>query len=631
MNAAKYTGAAAAVLVAAAAFALYSATLLPGFDFGDTGSFQATVGSAVIDARKAYPLYFAIGRAMVWATRGDPAHALNLASALEGAIACGLFVLVAAELSGSIVAGAGAALLFAASYTFWSQAIIAEVYALHAVFIGLTLLLLLRWQRRPTLGRLFLFFAVYALGFGNHLSMILLAPAYAVFLLSAAPNGWRSMVTPRIVGVAIACAAVGALQYAGMFRGLWLAPQPPHSIVDALQTFWFDVTKSDWRDTTVLTVPQSMIGDRAAMYWFDLRQQFGVVGPLLAVFGALQLIAVDRSRAALMILLYAVNVAFAYSYNVGDSHVFYLPSHAILALLSGCGVMFASRFVRRAAPVLSASLIVYAALRAYIDKPALDRSRDLRPMETIAALTDGIDERHNLLLVDLSWQVGNGLSYFAKVVRPNVLYAWLPDVLLYAPALQRDNAAIDRRFVATARAADDLRRSYGPLFNIRPEPPAAAAISLDEFARTIPPGTKYVLCVLKPTREYSLNQDELRTALQTLNGEPLDLPGGDYAAIAGIAGQRALLSQGSNHPFARRVNIGGVPVTIRMDSWLAADTIRRMGFAHASGARQPTLIAERGISIATFGDNGRAIQTRYYSNQFASERRYLIDIASALP
>ena len=79
------------------------------------------------------------------------------------------------------------------------------------------------------------------------------------------------------------------------------------------------------------------------------------------------------------------------------------------------------------------------------------------------------------------------------------------------------------------------------------------------------------------------------------------------------------------------MNIGGVPVTIRMDSWLAADTIRRMGFAHASGARQPTLIAERGISIATFGDNGRAIQTRYYSNQFASERRYLIDIASALP
>jgi hypothetical protein len=631
MTAAKCSGAAAAVLVTAAAFALYSATLLPGFDFGDTGSFQTTVGSAVIEARKAYPLYFTIGRAMVWATRGDPAHALNLASALEGAIACGLFVLVGAELSGSIVAGAGAALLFAASYTFWSQAIIAEVYALHAVFIGLTLLLLLRWQRQPTLPRLSLFFAFYALGFGNHLSMILLAPAYTLFLLRAAPNGWRSMFSPSIIGVALACAAAGALQYAGMLRGLWLAPQPPHGIVDALQTFWFDVTKSDWRDTTVLTVPQSMIGDRAAMYGFDLRQQFGVAGAVLAVFGALQLMAVDRSRAAMMILLYAVNVVFAYSYNVGDSHVFYLPSHAILALLSGCGVMFASRFVPRAAPVLSAALIVYAALRAYIDKPALDRSHDLRPTQTIAALTDGIDERHNLLLVDVSWQIGNGLSYFAKVLRPSVLYAWMPDVLLYAPTLQLDNAAIDRRFVASARAADDLRRTYGPLFTIRPEPLTAAAISLDEFARTIPPGTKYVLCVLKPTREYTLNQDDIRMALQTLNGEPLELPGGDYAVVAGITGQRALLALGSDHPFARRANIGGVPVTIRMDSWLAADTIRRMGFAHVSAARQPTLIAERGVSIATFGDDGSAIQTRYYANQFAGERRYLIDIASAVP
>ncbi len=58
-------------------------------------------------------------------------------------------MLVAAELSGSIAAAFGAALLFAASYTFWSQAIIAEVYALHIAFVALTLLLLLRWANVP--------------------------------------------------------------------------------------------------------------------------------------------------------------------------------------------------------------------------------------------------------------------------------------------------------------------------------------------------------------------------------------------------------------------------------------------------------------------------------------------------
>src|ERR1700738_2853716 len=91
-----------AFAVALAAFALYDATLLPGVDFGDTGSFQATVGSSFLTPRDGYPLYFALGNAVLWLTRAEPAHALNLASAIEASVACALIVLAAAELSGSI-------------------------------------------------------------------------------------------------------------------------------------------------------------------------------------------------------------------------------------------------------------------------------------------------------------------------------------------------------------------------------------------------------------------------------------------------------------------------------------------------------------------------------------------------
>src|SRR5204862_2789979 len=130
-----------------------------------------------------YPLYTAIGTVFHWVVRGTPAHALNLASAVEGAIACAVIVLVGVELSASAAAATAAALLFATSYTFWSQSIIAEVYALHLIFVALTVLLAAQWQRRPTLARLALLFATYALGFGNHLSMILLAPGLVIFLL----------------------------------------------------------------------------------------------------------------------------------------------------------------------------------------------------------------------------------------------------------------------------------------------------------------------------------------------------------------------------------------------------------------------------------------------------------------
>ena len=64
---------AAAILVATFSFTLYRATLLPGFDFGDTGSFQATVGESLITPRDGYPLYFAIGNALVAAIPADPA------------------------------------------------------------------------------------------------------------------------------------------------------------------------------------------------------------------------------------------------------------------------------------------------------------------------------------------------------------------------------------------------------------------------------------------------------------------------------------------------------------------------------------------------------------------------------
>ena len=108
--------------------------------------FRSRAGSPIITPRDGYPLYFAVGSLFVRATGDDPARALNLASAVLGAAASGLIVVVAAELAGSVIAGAAAALLFAGSYTFWSQAVIAEVYTLHVLLVALTLLLLLRWS-----------------------------------------------------------------------------------------------------------------------------------------------------------------------------------------------------------------------------------------------------------------------------------------------------------------------------------------------------------------------------------------------------------------------------------------------------------------------------------------------------
>jgi transmembrane protein TMEM260 (protein O-mannosyltransferase) len=625
----------AAVLVAAASFAIYRATLLPGVDFGDTGSFQAMAGSPFITPRDGYPLYFALADLLVWAAGTEPAHTLNLASAIEAALACGIMVIVAADLSGSALAASAAALLFAGSYTFWSQAIIAEVYALHALFFALTLLLLLRWQQHPTTGRLGLFFAVYALGFGNHLSMILLAPGYTLFLLLTAPRGWRSLFAPRIVGLAIAIALAGALQYAWNLSTLWVSVQPPHGLIEALRRFWFDVTKTDWRETMVLNVPSSMLTDRLAMYWFDLRQQIGWPGVVLAIAGFLTLAAEARPRAMLMATLYVVNVGFAYSYNVGDAHVFYLPSHLVLALAAAPGIVAAAQIVSRlVAPApraraavhagVAAFVVLYAGARVYRDYPALDRSGDRRPAQVLAGLTADLDDQHAILLTDLNWQVQNGLSYFTRAVRPQIADARMPDVLLYAPALVRDNFAIGRDVVLTARARAELAAAFGPLLPTDPDPRVPPAPVAD-LARQLPAGTRYVLCVLRPSRDVALDRTDLEAAVHVLGADAsFAWPDGDYTAVAGVAGQRPSLSIGADRPFTRRILLDGVDTQIRMESWVAADTIRRMGFGQVVAGREHTLIVERGASFAAFGPDGRATHTAYLANIFAPQPRYLV-------
>ena len=555
----------------------------------------------------------------------EPARALNLATSLEAAIACGLFVVVATELAGSVVAAAAGAALLAVSYTFWSQSVTAEVYALHLALTLLSLLLLLRWERRRSLTRLSVFFACYALAFGNHLATVLAAPAFTAFLLIKAPGGWKSMFRPQVIAIAIAFALVGAAQYLWNLSALWSQLDAPQSIAGAIHTFWFDVTKADWRDTMVLEVPRSLLTDHAAMYWFDLRQQFGSVGPMLAAAGLVSLAVRQRARGWLLALLYLVNVVFAFSYNVGDTHVFYLPSHLIVALLVAVGIAGLGAFAKRGTAVLATALAVYAGIRGYHDFPALDRSRDLRATAVLQKLTDGIDDQRAILLVDLNWQVANGLSYYAKSVRPELAIGRARDVLQYAPRLVRDNVTAGRQVIASEHATRTLKESYGPLLAINPD---TASMSLSEFVRAIPRGTRYAMCVVKQSRDMPIDRADVMSALLTLGAAaPLSDPLPAFLAIAGVAGESPIVFEGADRPFRRAVRIAGTPVEVRMDAWMTSDTIRRMGFGHVIAARQHTLIVERGVSIVTFDESGTALETAYFSGIFALPRRNLIRTA----
>src|SRR5436190_18996182 len=272
----------AALAIATFAFWAYTQTLLPGVDLGDTGGFQAAVLWPEVSARQAYPLYYALARPLVSAfAMSNPARGLNLFSAILGAAAVGALTIVCALVTDSLISGIAAGLLLAFSYTFWTQAIIAEVYTLHLALVLACCLALYAYSQRRSRVRLAVFFAVYALAFGNHLSMILLFVPFTVFLLQVTPER-RTLFAPTTIALAMAIAVLGALQYWPNFRATWYTVNGPVGWSDRFAAFWFDTTKTDWRETMVLGVRGDQLASRVGMWWFDARQQFGVIGLVLA-------------------------------------------------------------------------------------------------------------------------------------------------------------------------------------------------------------------------------------------------------------------------------------------------------------------------------------------------------------
>ena len=138
-----------ALIIGLAGFALYAATAAPSVAtlFDDSLEFQVVLPTLGIAHPSGYPLYTLLGKLFTLLLPfRDPAGRANLLSALSAGAALGVLYLLAQKIAGNRAAAATATALFALSPAWWSQATIAEVYALHGLLVVLFLYLLLRWE-----------------------------------------------------------------------------------------------------------------------------------------------------------------------------------------------------------------------------------------------------------------------------------------------------------------------------------------------------------------------------------------------------------------------------------------------------------------------------------------------------
>jgi hypothetical protein len=640
----------AAILVALTAFLCYHATLLPGLDLGDSASFQTGAGSMTLTARQAYPLYHGLGAVFAWLDPNEPAHAMNLASAVYAAVAVGFATCVAAALAGSTLAGLAAGLFLAFSYTFWTQSVTAEVYTLHLLMVGASLLALLSWSERPTRRRLALFYAAYALGFGNHLSMILLLPAFAVFILiardekgAAVPGTFFDPIQPKAIAMAGAIAALAALQYSWNFRGMWFEPEPPANFTEALGKFWFDVTKADWRATLVMGLSEAGLRIRPLMYWFDLRQQFGFVGIGLAAAGISYLMIRRLRFGVLLVLLYLSNLMFAWTYNVGDPYIFFLPSHYIIALCAGAGVAALLQVVSGTSnqPIVTTVgvlCLIYPMWRGYDTFPAVDRSNDNRAVHLLDQMTAPINRPTTfgtkqcgepVFGLDANWQVQNAAEYYMRERKP-----WVPWFTTEGFSWLEDNPEGFTRFVSDnieqgSRELVLTLETYRKLGELKaPVPPGIAEStkpSLADNIKRLPRGLTYALGVLHQDEGFPVDSSGSNRALAALTGGiETAVPTGAYTTVIGRIGERPELLRTGDRPYRAKATVGRLQFDVRMESWLPTDTIRRSGFGHVIINRSHALTLERGVSLLVVTEAGMPVLTEYRTGIFEPLPRFVL-------
>src|SRR5215217_5989887 len=142
-----------------------------------------------------YPTYLMLTHLFTYLPFGDPAYRVNLGSAVYAALAVVAVYVAGLLLSRRVVAAASGALTFGLGTALWSQAVIAEVYTLNAMFVSVTIVVLLLWREYRKDRYLLLSAFLVGLCLTNHLTSGLLLPAGLLFV---ALVDWRRLVDVRL-------------------------------------------------------------------------------------------------------------------------------------------------------------------------------------------------------------------------------------------------------------------------------------------------------------------------------------------------------------------------------------------------------------------------------------------------
>lgn len=388
--------------VCLAALVLYVRTLAPGVLYYDrpllmdSAMLQVHVRTLGITHPTGYPSYLMLTHLFTYLPVGDVAYRANLASAVYAAGAVLLVYVAGWLLTRRVISAAVGALAVAAGPTFWSMAVVTEVYTLNALLILAPLVALLLW--RETRRDRYLLLATFLAGLAltNHLTSGLVIPAGLLFV---ALVDRRKLWEWRLILKGAALFLLGLVPY--VYLPIRSASSLPMRENDptSLGRF-YELVSGTQLTNAYFGLNLGALPGRVFFYGSQLAAEFG---PLLVVaaVGAVVVARGDRPGAALTGALYLGWLVHALGYDIFDVHLYFITTYLMVGLWTSIGADFllqkieaaSFRSGRRATTLvaLCGGLLLVPVAVAALNYTNIDRSDDDKGRRTIRAVSQNVE------------------------------------------------------------------------------------------------------------------------------------------------------------------------------------------------------------------------------------------------
>ena len=327
---------------------------------------------------------------------GDPAYRTNLASAVYAVGAVLLVYRAGLLLGGRVVAAAVGALAFGLGTTFWSQAVIAEVYTLNTLLIMLPIVCLLLWRKTRRDRYLLLTSFLMGLALTNHLTSGLVLPGAFLFVFLVDRSRFLDW---KLALKGAGLFALGLTPY--LYLPLRASMNPPMNEGDptTFDRFWYLVSGSGHQGNMFAYGPAEVPG-RLYFYGGQLFENMHWVLVMIAMMGFSYMLFRDRAGAALLGFLFFGWLVYGIEYRIYDALLYFIPTYMMISLMLAVGTgalaQTAEDMVARLSRPVGAAILVMASM-ALLMVPFLyapssfaanDRSEDYRGQEIIDTVAE---------------------------------------------------------------------------------------------------------------------------------------------------------------------------------------------------------------------------------------------------